>query len=71
MSGTRTRHVQRNVVPVTFGGDICEYANKNRLTKSQAKTIAKRDARHSGKNTSAYKCPSCKGWHVGWKRRYA
>ena len=68
----REKHPRRrSAVPLTFGDDICEYANKNRLTKSQAKSVAKANAKSTGLKVDAYKCPSCNGWHVGWKRSYS
>ena len=37
---------------------------KDRLTSSQARTIAKRMKR-AGRTTGAYRCTVCGEWHVG------
>jgi hypothetical protein len=48
---------------------ICPATGKDRLTRGEAKSLAKRWHPRDGGNVSAYKCRACKGWHVGNKRR--
>ncbi|GAB5434774.1 MAG: hypothetical protein EpisKO_41440 [Epibacterium sp.] len=42
---------------------IC--TTKDRLTREQAKRIARRMRATRGKAIQAYKCPNCRAWHVG------
>jgi hypothetical protein len=49
--------------PIGKGAAICP-TGKERLSKSEAKSTAKR----SRMNLLAYRCPTCKGWHVGKPR---
>lgn len=43
---------------------LCPVTGKERLTKGTAKSTAKR-MRGGYLNLHAYRCPDCKGWHVG------
>jgi predicted RNA-binding Zn-ribbon protein involved in translation (DUF1610 family) len=43
---------------------ICPATGKERMTRGAAKSMAKRRRGHSV-NLQAFKCPECKGWHVG------
>jgi len=47
---------------------LCERTGKERLTKSEAKSMAKRMQRSHGANLSAFECWTCRGWHVGKRR---
>ncbi len=51
--------------------ETCSGSGKARLTKSAAKSTAKRMAKtRKGENIQAYLCRMCGGWHVGGKRRF-
>lgn len=54
------------------GQEFCPLSGKALLTKSQAKSTAKRQARRGGAsvNLTAYKCRTCGGWHVGNRRTF-
>jgi hypothetical protein len=60
--------MSRERVAPTFGNEIYG-VGKNCLTKSQAKKLAKRQARNTGLNIQAYACRTCRRWHVGTLRR--
>jgi hypothetical protein len=45
-------------------------SGKARLTKSVAKSTAKRQSAKAAGNLQAYKCRACGGWHVGNLRRF-
>jgi hypothetical protein len=51
------------------GDEFCPISGKVRLTKSQAKSMAKRQKRGTW-NLQAYRCRTCGGWHVGNVRRF-
>lgn len=50
------------------GAAICPATGKTRMTKGDAKSLAKR-GRGETVNLQAYKCDRCRGWHVGNRRR--
>jgi hypothetical protein len=52
------------------GSGICASAGKGMLTKSAAKSMAKRCGRQTGRNIQAYNCRACGYWHVGTLRRW-
>lgn len=45
-------------------GEFCPGSGKQRMTRGQAKSLAKR-RRGVSLNLQAYKCGMCGGWHVG------
>lgn len=49
--------------------ELCQAAQKWRLTKGEAKSEAKRQEKSNGVLFNAYLCPSCGGWHIGKPRR--
>lgn len=51
------------------GQEFCPVSGKARLTRSEAKSTAKRQRGQSW-NLQAYKCRTCRGWHVGNKRNF-
>jgi hypothetical protein len=44
---------------------ICQVSGKERLTKGEAKSAAKRVKSRRYGNISAYRCRACHGWHIG------
>lgn len=51
-----------------YGHDICAEKGKAILGRAEAKRVAKRQSKRSGDNVTAFKCPSCEGYHVGRPR---
>jgi len=47
------------------GIGICHRAGKEMLTRSKAKSMAKRVGRETGRNIHAYECRYCDRWHIG------
>jgi hypothetical protein len=52
------------------GSGVCRSAGKDKLTKSMAKSMAKRLQQRTGRNIAAYECRACRHWHVGAIRRF-
>lgn len=61
--------------PLYVDAPICERSGKYVLSKSMAKSEAKRrmKRRRVGVNLTAFRCPDCGGWHIGqpWAMRSA
>lgn len=52
------------------GDYSCGDLSKKRMTKSEAKSTAKRIQRLHGRLVDAYWCATCGGWHVGTRRKF-
>jgi hypothetical protein len=44
---------------------ICERTGKDRMSKGEAKSMAKRQQSRASAKLRAYRCPFCAGWHIG------
>lgn len=47
---------------------ICAEKGKAIMRRNEAKRVAKRQAKRSGRNVTPFPCDACGGWHVGSKR---
>lgn len=68
MSHKRNVESGKGGEPIAAGTRFCPHFHKACLTKSQAKSLAKRSSRKSGLNVTPYECRTCGKWHVGTKR---
>ena len=50
---------------------VCPKVGKMQMTKSEAKSYAKRSEHRSGLPMQAFKCGSCGHWHTGKKRGWS